>query len=244
MSEDGGAPADRERRTSSSSGVTADARVDRGMRRLLALREHRLAGGARQVGWKLGFGSPPARAALSLDEPLVGFLLDGGMLPDGATVPLEGWHNPMLEAEIAVHLGPDASIAGVSAAIELADLHPMPTDVEEILAGGIYTRHVVLGPVVPGRETSDGVVARIVVDGAEVAVTDDVSELVGELAGNVRSAAATLAAHGESLGDGQFLMSGSVFPPLPVRPGQRVEVSLEPLGRLGLTFAGPGTPPA
>ena len=236
MSEDGGAPAGRERRTS-SSGVTADARVDRGMRRLLALRDERVAGGARQVGWKLGFGSPPARAALSLDEPLVGFLLDGGMLPDGATVSLEGWRNPMLEAEIAVHLGPGASIAGVSAAIELADLHPMPADVEEILAGGIYTRHVVLGPVVPGRATSDGVVARIVVDGAEVAATDDVTELVGGLAENVRSAAATLGAHGESLRDGEFLMSGSVFPPLPVKPGQRVEVSLEPLGRLGLTFA-------
>jgi len=219
------------------SGDSGDGRVDRGMRRLLALRDERLAGGARQVGWKLGFGSPPARAALQLDEPLVGFLLDEGMLPDGATVSLDGWRNPMLEAEIAVHLGPGASITGVSAAIELADLHPMPTDVEEILAGAIYTRHVVLGPAVPGVTTSDGVLARIHVDGAEVTATDDVTELVGELADTVRSAAATLAPHGEWLRDGDFLMSGSVFPPLPVRPGQRVEVSLEPLGRLGLTFA-------
>jgi 2-keto-4-pentenoate hydratase len=218
-------------------GDGGDERVDRGMRRLLALRDERLAGGARQVGWKLGFGSPPARAALQLEEPLVGFLLDEGMLPDGATVSLDGWRNPMLEAEIAVHLGPGASIAGVSAAIELADLDPMPTDVEEILAGGIYTRHVVLGPLLPGVTTSDGVLARVHVDGAEVAATDDVTELVGELADTVRSAAATLAGHGESLRDGDFLMSGSVFPPLPVRPGQRVEVSLEPLGRLALTFA-------
>jgi 2-keto-4-pentenoate hydratase len=228
--------------------VSADERVDRGMQRLLALRHARLAAGARQVGWKLGFGSPPARAALQLDEPLVGFLLDEGMLPDGATVSLDGWRNPMLEAEIAVRLGPDGSIAGVSAAIELADLHPMPTghssppptptsDVEEILAGAIYTRHVVLGPVLPGVTTSDGVLARIDVDGAEVAATDDVTELVGRLADTVRSAAATLARHGESLRDGDFLMSGSVFPPLPVQPGQRVDVSLEPLGRLGLTFA-------
>ena len=79
--------------------------------------------------------------------------------------------------------------------------------------------------------------ARIQVDGAEVAATGDVTELVGELADAVRSAAATLAGHGESLRDGDFLMSGSVFPPLPVHPGQRVDVSLEPLGRLGLTFA-------
>jgi 2-keto-4-pentenoate hydratase len=32
-------------------------------------------------------------------------------------------------------------------------------------------------------------------------------------------------------------MTGSVFPPLPVRPGQRVEVELAPLGRLSVTLA-------
>jgi 2-keto-4-pentenoate hydratase len=214
-----------------------DERVDRGLRRLFELRATQLAGGARQVGWKLGFGSPPARAALATDEPLVGHLLDTGLLPDGATVSLDGWVNPMLEAEIAVHLGPDDTITGASAAIELADLHPAPTDVEEILAGGIFTRHVVVGPVVPGFADSSDVTARIVVDGAEVAATDDVTALVGTLPATVRSASATLAGHGESLRDGQFLMTGSVFPPLPVRAGQRVEVELPPLGRLSVVLA-------
>jgi 2-keto-4-pentenoate hydratase len=146
----------------------------------------------------------------------------------------------MLEAEIAVHLGPGDTITGVSAAIELADLDPPPTDVEEILAGGIYTRHVVLGPVVEGRTGSADVVARILVDGAEAAATDDVTALVGPLPDMVRSASATLAAHGEALRPGQFLMTGSVFPPLAVAPGQRVEVELEPLGRLTLSFTRPG----
>jgi 2-keto-4-pentenoate hydratase len=215
----------------------SDDRVAAGMRRLLELRGSQLAAGATQVGWKLGFGSPPAKAALGLTEPLVGHLLDTGMLADGATVPLDGWRNPMLEAEIAVHVGPGDTIAGVSAAIELADLDPPPTDVEEILAGGIFTRHVVLGPVVGGRTESAGVVARVVVDGAEVAATDDVTALVGPLPDMVRSASATLAEHGEALRAGQFLMTGSVFPPLAVRSGQRVEVELEPLGRLALTLA-------
>jgi 2-keto-4-pentenoate hydratase len=76
------------------------------------------------------------------------------------------------------------------------------------------------------------------VDGAEAAATDDVTELVGELADAVRSASRTLATYRESLAAGQFLMTGSIFPPLPVRAGQAVTVEVSPLGRLGLTFTG------
>jgi 2-keto-4-pentenoate hydratase len=218
------------------TGVTTDERVVRGMRRQLDLRHARVAAGARQVGWKVGFGSPTGLAALRIDRPLVGFLLDTGMLDDGATVSLDGWRNPMLEAEIAVHVGDGGTIAGVSAAIELADVDPPPEDPETILAGDIFTRHVVLGPAVAGRTDSAGVVARIVVDGRAVAATDDVTALVGELADVVRTTAATLADSGESLRAGELLMTGSVFPPLAVTPGRRVEVQLSPLGSLTLSF--------
>jgi 2-keto-4-pentenoate hydratase len=70
-----------------------------------------------------------------------------------------------------------------------------------------------------------------------VAATDDVSRLVGTLAEATRSASATLADHAEALRDGEFLMTGSVLPPMPVRPGQLVEVRLPPLGTLSLAFA-------
>jgi 2-keto-4-pentenoate hydratase len=217
--------------------VSTDQRVARGMRRQLALRDLRVAAGARQVGWKVGFGAPAALAALGLDVPLVGFLLDTGLLDDGATVSLDGWRNPVLEAEIAVHAGPDATIAGVSAAIELADVHPPPEDPESVLADDVFTRHVMLGPLVSGRPDAAGVTARVLLDGAEVAATDDVTRLVGELGDVVRRTAETLAEHGEQLREGDVLMTGSVFPPLPVAAGQRVAVELEPLGRLGLGFA-------
>ena len=216
--------------------VTVDERVVRGMRRQLDLRHERLAAGARQIGWKLGFGSPAGLASLRLQRPLVGFLLDTGLLDDGATVSLEGWHNPRLEAEIAVRVGPRTSIAGVAVAIELADVHPPPEDVETVLAGGVFTRHVMLGPLLAGRTDSAGVVTRILVDGAEVATSDDASALVGELGDAVRSAAETLADCGERLAEGQILMTGSILAPLPVGPGQQVEVQLSPLGTLRVGF--------
>jgi 2-keto-4-pentenoate hydratase len=217
--------------------MTTDERIVRGMRRQLDLRDTRLAAGARQVGWKVGFGSPSALALLRIDRPLVGFLLDTGMLADEAVVSLDGWRNPMLEAEIAVHIDDHGAISGVSAAIELADVAPPPQDPEPILAGDIFTRHVVLGPVVAGRTDSRGVVARILADDAEVASTDDVTTLVGELGDVVRTTAAVLADHGERLRGGQFVMTGSVFPPLAVTRGQRVLVDMPPLGRLSVSFS-------
>jgi 2-keto-4-pentenoate hydratase len=105
-----------------------------------------------------------------------------------------------------------------------------------VLADDVFTRHVMLGPLVPGRADSAGVVARILVDGAEVAATDDASALVGELAGAVRNAAETLAEAGERLAEGQVLMTGSILAPLPVRPGQQVEVQVSPLGTLRVGF--------
>ena len=217
--------------------MSTDERIVRGMSRQRDLRLARIDEGARQVGWKVGFGSPSALALLGIDRPLVGFLLDTGMLSDQATVSLDGWRNPMLEAEIAVHVAADGTITGMSSAIELADVAPPPADPEPILAGDIFTRHVVLGPVISGRTDSRGVVARITVDGAEVASTDDVTTLVGELGDVVATTAAVLAEHGDHLRDGQFIMTGSVFPPLAVTPGQRVQVDLHPLGTLALSFA-------
>lgn len=224
-----------------------DPRIAAGMRDQLALRDRRVRAGARQIGWKVGFGSPAAMTALGIDRPLVGFLLDTGLLPDGATVPLGGWARPMLEPEIAVHLAADvagdatdaqvrAAVGGLSAAIELADVDPPPDDVRSILAGNIFQRHVVLGPVDRDRRSADDLDARVLVDGSQTAATRDLSALTGDLVVVVRGTAELLAACDERLRAGQVVITGSVLPPLPVAPGQRAEVRLGPLGALALSF--------
>jgi 2-keto-4-pentenoate hydratase len=226
-----------------------DDRFAAGMREQLALRSERLAAGARPIGWKVGFNAPAAHANLGTDIPLVGFLTDRTVVPDGATVSLAGWANPVLEAEIAVHLGRDVpgdatwedvrgAIAGLGPAIELADLDPPPTDVRAILAGDIYHRAVVLGPVDESRSTAEGIGGRVLRDGEEVAATDDPAALTGEVVEVVRATAEQLAACGELLRAGEVVISGSIVPPMPVAPGQHVAVELGPLGGLALTFGG------
>lgn len=228
--------------------IELDGRVAAGMREQLAARADRLRAGERPLGWKVGFGAPAAKAKLRIDRPLVGFLLESNLLPDGATVPIGGWSAAALEPEVAVHLahdvGPGATaeavrdaIGGIGPAIELADLDPPPDDVRQILAGNIYQRHVLLGPVSEGRTSPDGVTARIRRDGEPVAGTDDVTELVGDLVEVVRLTAEVLEACGERLRAGEVIITGSVVPALPIAPGQRVDVDLPPLGGLSVVLA-------
>lgn len=229
--------------------VTAeDPRVARGMERQLALRRERLSAGGRSLGWKLGLGTAAAMAKLSIPAPLVGFLLEDARLEDGATCSIAGWANPALEPEIAVHLGADlgpaatrdevaAAIAGLGPAIELVDIDPPPADPEEILAGDIFQRHVVLGAVDGGRRSAAGIGVRVRVGDEEVAESDDAQALTGDVVGLVAHVARTLAAHGETLRAGEVVIAGSAVAAITPRPGDAVEVELTGLGVAGVRFA-------
>ena len=227
--------------------IELDERIAAGMRDQLALRRERLDAGERPLGWKVGFGSPAAAAQLGIDRPLVGFLTASGLLADAATVDVSGWTAPMLEPEIAVHVAGDvgpraschdvrAAIGGLSAAIELADVDPPPANVRTILAGNIFHRHVILGPVDATRSSAEGIGGRVLRDGAEVASSDDPAALTGELVEVVRLTAELLEACGERLRAADVVITGSVVPPLPVRAGEHVAVELPPLGRLSVSL--------
>jgi len=178
-------------------------------------------------GFKVGFGSPAAMAQLGIDRPLVGHISDETLLPDGATVDVSGWKNPMIELEVAVHAG-----AGLSVAIELADVHPPPEDPEAILAGNIFHRHVILGPVVQA-EPGAGALRR---DGEAVERAEDAAALTGGYEAVVRVVEDTI---GRALEPGEVVITGSIVPPTPVRPGERWEGEIERLGRLVVTMGGP-----
>lgn len=224
-----------------------DPRVAGGMREQLALRRARIRAGERSIGWKVGFGSAAALERLSIDRPLVGFLTDAGLLVDGAEVPIGDWRAPALEAEIAVRLGADITgdaswdavreaVAGIAAAIELADVHPPPEDVREILSGNVFHRHVVLGAFESNRRDASGVTGRVLRDGVEIAATDDPAAATGEIVEVVRLTAELLAGCGEMLRAGEVVITGAVVPPIAIAPGERFGVEMPPLGALELTL--------
>jgi 2-keto-4-pentenoate hydratase len=233
-----------------TSSALNDPRIQAGMRRQFALFEERSRSGARRIGWKVGFGAPAAKEKLKIDRALVGFLLNRAVLPDGASVSLGGWTRPVAEPEIAVEIGRDVpaaaseqeaaqSVAAIGPAIELADIDGPMDDVESILAGDIFQRHVIFGPRRPvtlpgGLSALAGAVIR---SGQVVPVPADLEANTGRLMDTVRQVAATLAAFGEVLRAGDVVIAGSVTPPLMLGADDRaLSWELRPIGRITVSF--------
>jgi 2-keto-4-pentenoate hydratase len=229
----------------------ADARIARGMRAQLDLRRRRIASGAKPIGWKVGFGAPASLAKFAIHAPLVGFMLDRNVVPSGATVSLAGWVKPAAEPEIAVEMGADlpgggsrsaaaAAIGALGPAIELADVDVPPEEVETILAGNIFHRHVVFGPRDRARAGGriDGLHARVLRNGAAHADTTELEANTGKLVDIVRHVADLLAVCGEQLRAGDVIIAGSVVAPIFLTSDDRaIDYALDPLGSVAVRFA-------
>jgi 2-keto-4-pentenoate hydratase len=227
-----------------------DPRILRGMAVQLGRRRERLDAGERPLGWKVGFGAPAAMQKFAIKAPLIGFLTDRALVATGATVSLAGWSKPVAEPEIAVHMRRDlsagadrdtvkAAIAGLGPAIELADVDRPPEDVEDILAGNIYQRGIVVGPCDASRSGGvvDGLHGHIARNGSAFAQTSDPQALTGDLIDIVRHVADTLAAFGQALRAGQIVITGSIVPPLWVEAGEEILFKLDPVGSVSIRFA-------
>jgi len=229
-----------------------DPRIRRGMAKQLAMLRARRAAGEKSIGWKVGFGAPAIMQRLGIQAPLVGFLTDRARVESGATISLAGWSKPVAEPEIAVHMGADlpagrdyaaakAAIGGIGPAIEMADLNPPPEPetLETVLAGNIFQRHVVVGPVDRSRAGAklDGLVGRISRGSAEVAKTTDLTANTGDPIALTRHVADLLGAFGERLRAGEFIITGSVVPPLFLEAADdSAAFTLDPVGSISLRF--------
>jgi 2-keto-4-pentenoate hydratase len=233
-----------------SAPVWEDQRVAAGMAQLLESLSTALDGGARQLGWKLAFGTEEAKANLGISGPVVGYLTDATELEPGAACSIGGWERPMLEAEIAIHLSADVpsgvdageaagAIGAIGPAIELADADAPPERLAEVIGGDIFHRAVMVAP--DSDRASPGDVADLAVvvsrDGVECARNDEPLSTVGDPAALVAHVADYLHAFGQSLRAGQLIISGSAVPLIALEPGQRLRYALEPVGGLELETA-------
>lgn len=229
-----------------------DERIARGMATQFELKKQRLADGEAPIGWKAGFGAPAVLEKLKLDACLVGFMHDKNKLDSGATVSLAGWSKPALEPEIAIHLGKDVAagadadtvrdaIAAIGPAIELVDLKPPLNDVEAILSGNIFHRHVIVGASNASHAggNTGGLSARVVRNGEETANTTEVEALTGPLVPIVQRIADTIGPMGESLKAGQVIIAGSIVPAIFLNSEDKeLTYTLDPIGTVSVKFGG------
>jgi 2-keto-4-pentenoate hydratase len=224
-----------------------DPRILRGLETLLKLRQARLEAGEKPLGWKVGFGAPAALERLGLDAPLLGFLTDQAILPSASTVSIAGWVKAVAEPEIAVYLGQDlfeaadretarAAITSIGPVIELADVNFPPDEVEAILAGNIYHRHVIFGRADTSRAGCDltGLVGRVYRDGVEIASTTDPQAMTGGLVDIVRHVADLLSVFGERLRAGELIITGSIVPPVWIAGNEEICYRLDPVDTVSI----------
>jgi 2-keto-4-pentenoate hydratase len=225
--------------------------IRKGMLVQIDTRAARLNAGEQRLGWKVGLGAPSSMQKLGIAAPVVGFLLRSGLLESGATVSLKRYTRPVAEPEICVRVARDlgqsttaedalAAIASIEPAIELADLDPVPTpdNLDAVLAGNIFHRHVILGE---SRRTGgglDGIVSRVTRRGIEFNRTDDPEALTGKLIEIVAYVANLLAAFGETLKGGDIVIAGSITAPVLLERDETAFAhTLDPIGEVCVGFA-------
>ena len=198
-----------------------------------------LGGGAQRVGWKLGVGEAERIGR----GPVIGHLTTATQLQPDGIFDAEGVEALHADAELAIELRQEVepgcerdrtheSIGGFGAALELVDVAEASSGAHSIVAGNVFHRAFVLGPM-HGALPPGGVEGRLIVNGevrASEAFAPDLAEVV-------RSVAALLGAMGERLLAGDRLITGAVVQ-LPVERGDEVVADFGPLGYARLTVAG------
>jgi 2-keto-4-pentenoate hydratase len=203
-----------------------------GMHAQMERRQALLDGGAEHLGWKVGLNPPAVYGNVGLDAPIAAFLTRSTLLESGATFQLPGGDAPvMVEAELAFEVGADGvSVAALMPALEVVEIDTPLAQVDDVLAGGIFHRAVVLGPRVEveaagtGRQVHNG---ETFADLDASSALDGIVELLGRRLGEV----------GERLAPGDLVISGALVPPVQVGAGDTVRIELEPLGAAEVAFA-------
>lgn len=214
-----------------------DQRIENGMRNQKVLFQKSINNGDKQVGWKLGFGSEAGKKNLGIENPLVGFLLASAKLDNNLTIDISTWTVPLAETEIAIYFDKDIEdvidykdvVTSFGPAIELADLSFEPKDPEKILDCNIYQKNFILG------ERKQLVDFHQINAKVNDEVVTDLSKLTGTLDELLPSfIETTLKTYGKILKD-QFVILGSVVPPIRLVTGQTVVYELQGFSPLSVS---------
>jgi len=188
--------------------------------------------GHKQVGWKLGFGSPAGMKALGITRPLVGALFDSGEIKSGAEIVLKKYNEPRVEAELAAHISHDIdsgaslnqiknSVSSFVPGIEFVDFHSPPINPTFVLSENIYQRGWILG-----KDNSTGWIEAM--DKEELLTSmgtekwdpfDNIEVIIGTLEDNFDECNKVANQIGRGIKKGDVILLGSVFPPHPVNGG-------------------------
>jgi 2-oxopent-4-enoate/cis-2-oxohex-4-enoate hydratase len=243
----------RERRTvapltSRAPGITIDDAYAISLRLL----ERRLADGERIVGKKIGVTSKAVQSMLGVYQPDFGYLTDRMAYEDGAEMPIGAQLiQPRAEGELAFILKRDLCGPGVTpgdvvaatdcvvACFEVVDsrIDAWKIKIEDTVADNASSGLFVLGKErVPPHQVDFVTCGMVVEKNGEILSTGAGAAALGSPLNCVAWLANALGRYGTPLRAGEVILSGSLVPLEPVKPGDSMRVRIGGVGSASVRF--------
>ncbi len=218
----------------------------------LTMLDQRLADNEIIVGKKIGITSPAVQDMLEVDQPDFGFLTDAMQYADRDTIPIsEILIQPKAEGEIAFILKQDLEGPGISSAdvlkatevvapcFEIVDsrIRDWQIRIQDTIADNASCGLFALGDVrVPPDVVDFEDCEMVVTTNGELSATGKGSMSMGSPLNSVAWLANTLGRFGRRLEAGDVILSGSLVPLLPIKPGDTMHVGISGIGDASVTF--------
>ncbi len=236
---------------------TSHSTLQNGMRRQFQTWRETVANRSLRLGWKTGFSMPSDQQRLNLPCAMVGFLSRARCFRSGDHYLPPASANLLVEPEIALQMSSDvpagattgqalASIACYSAALELVDTTRSVTDdMEAILAGNLFHDNLVLGDIaLPARDYHrDLLTLSLRINGEKTRILEleeEPERVPVNFSAIILTVATTLAAQGERLQKGDWIITGAATKPLSVSGGDEIELDMGMLGSIVFKIDEPG----
>ena len=217
----------------------------------------KVADGRSVTGWKIGLTSKAMQAALNIDIPDSGILLDDMHFEDGSTVPKGRFIQPRIEAEIAfvMKVGLDGAATRedvlsatdyVCPSLEILDTRVLRADpktgqtrkIFDTISDNAANAGVVLGAE---RHNSNSVDLRwagaICSRNGEVEETGLGAGVLNDPVMGIVWLSKRLQAYGQVIREGDVVLSGSFIRPIEARPGDRFHADFGLFGNVSIDFA-------
>jgi 2-oxopent-4-enoate/cis-2-oxohex-4-enoate hydratase len=219
----------------------------------LGIRARHRRTGEHVIGKKIGVTSAAVQNMLGVHQPDFGFLTDRMHIRDGGSVRIaDSMIQPRAEAEIALILKSDlrgpgvtpahvlAATASIAPCFEIVDSRIANWDIRivDTVADNASCGVFVLGAARVDPRGLDLAALKVQVWKNEQPLSEGLGSAVqGSPLASVAWLANTLGAYGVELNAGDIILSGSLVPLEPARPGDRFRLQLEGVGSASIAFA-------
>jgi 2-oxo-hept-3-ene-1,7-dioate hydratase len=215
-----------------------------------AVAQHKIKGGAKLIGHKVGLTSKAMQASSQINEPDYGHLLDYMMIADGAKVPHANYCVPRVEIELAFILGTPLKGPGVGLlevlrateyvipAIEIVDARIVnPRKIFDTVADNGAAAGIVIGgrPVKP-MDVDLRWVGGIMYRNSEIEETGLAAGVLGHPALGVAWLANKLGQMGVALESGHLVLAGSFTRVVFANKGDTLHGDFGTLGSVAVQF--------